>query len=547
MNKDTIYVDLDDEITTITDKVQSSKDKLIALVLPKHCVVLQSAVNMKILNKIAKDNSKTIVLITAEASILSIAGASGVYVAKTLQSKPYLPDTSGVEEPNTNIDSDDAVESLDSSKPIGELAVEAGGVALDDDAPIELGDEASEKLPSKDGDKKDKKLRVPNFEKFRLWMILVIVAVIVLIGGGIYAAKALPRATVVVTTQNQSVPISMVVTASPVATTVDLVNKIVPAEVKTIEQPVTATFQVTGEKNNGNKATGQVLFYNCSKDDKLSDTPRTVPTGTSISNGGFVFITQGDVVVQPSGFNGDACKYDKASAAVGVTAQSGGDSYNLSPRDYSASGFASMTATDENGMGGGTNQLVTAVSQADCDTAKNELIATKTDDYKNQLSAQLTTTGLLPIRDTFLATAGEVVCNPAVGAEATESTATLTFSLSMAGANMTSLDQLVIAEVANQNNKQSVFDTGVQTALVSLKERTAEGNVVFSLQVSAQTGIQQDAEAIANLIAGKKYGDSLSTIKSQSGVADATVKYSPFWVSGTPKDTKRINVTFISQ
>jgi hypothetical protein len=549
MNKGTVYVDLDDEITTITDKVQSSKDKLIALVLPKHCVVLQSSVNMKILNKIAKDNGKTIVLITAEASILSIAGAIGVYVAKTLQSKPYLPDSSNTEEPAAEVsdtDEKDGAENLDNSKPIGELAV-AAGVELDDDAPIELGDETAEKVPGKDGDKKDKKLRVPNFEKFRLWVILAIVGAAILIGGGVYAAKALPRATVIVTTQNQAVPVAIVVTGSLTATTVDLANKIVPAEVKTIEQPVTATFQATGEKNNGNKATGQVLFYNCSKDDKLSDTPRTVPTGTSISNSGFVFITQGDAVVQPSGFNGDACKYDKASAAVGVTAQSGGDSYNLSPRDYSVSGFGSMTATDEDGMGGGTNQLVTAVSQADCDTAKNGLIATKTDDYKNQLSAQLTTAGLLPIRDTFVAATGEVTCNPTVGVEATQSTATLTFSLSMMGVNITSLDQLIIAEVAQQNSKQSVFDTGAKTALVTLREKAASGDVTFNLQTSAQTGMQQDAEAIANLIAGKKYGESLSTIKSQSGVADAKVSYSPFWVSQTPKDTKRINVTFISQ
>ena len=33
--KDTIYVDVDDEITSIIDKVENSSEKVVALVLPK--------------------------------------------------------------------------------------------------------------------------------------------------------------------------------------------------------------------------------------------------------------------------------------------------------------------------------------------------------------------------------------------------------------------------------------------------------------------------------------------------------------------------------
>ncbi len=548
MKKDTIYVDLDDEITTITDKVQNAAEKLVALVLPKRCVVLQSAVNMKILNKIAKDNSKAVVLITNEASILALAGASGMYVAKTLQSKPYIPDAMGGEEVVENIEEVGEAEGLDESKPIGELAV-AAGIDLDDDAPIELDNDSVDTPTGKDKAqaKKDKKLRVPNFEKFRLWLVLAVIGAVLLIGGGIYAAKALPRATVVITTQNQAVPVTLTATGSITATTVDLANKIVPAEVKTIQQSVTKSLIATGEVNKGNKATGQVIFYNCSQEDKLGDIDRTVPAGTIISGASFAFVTSSDAVVQPSSIVGGNCQYNKPSSAIGVTAQAGGDEYNLSPRDYAVSGFGSITARDESGMGGGTDNIVTAVSQADCDNAKNELIGTKTDDYKNQLSAQIVTAGLLPIRDTFLSTPGDIVCNPAVGAEAAESVATLTLTLSMIGANKTGLDQLVLADVAAQGNKQSVFETGVTNALVSLKEKSAAGDAVFTIQVSAQTGMQQDAEAIAKLIAGKKYGESLSAIKAQSGVADAEIDYSPFWVASTPKDTKRINVTFISQ
>jgi hypothetical protein len=65
--KDTIYIDVDDEITTVIDKVLSSKSKIVALVLPKRAAVFQSIVNMKLL-KLKTDNAgKNLVLITTES------------------------------------------------------------------------------------------------------------------------------------------------------------------------------------------------------------------------------------------------------------------------------------------------------------------------------------------------------------------------------------------------------------------------------------------------------------------------------------------------
>src|SRR5579875_3708442 len=90
-DKDTIYVDIDDEITGIIDKVKASKSKLVALVLPKRASVFQSIVNMKLLKRAADSGKKNIVLITSEAGLLPLAGAAGIHVAKTLNSKPEIP------------------------------------------------------------------------------------------------------------------------------------------------------------------------------------------------------------------------------------------------------------------------------------------------------------------------------------------------------------------------------------------------------------------------------------------------------------------------
>src|SRR5665213_1586189 len=89
--KDTIYIDVDDEITSIIDKVDGAKEKVVALVLPKRATVLQSVVNMRLLKRSAEKASKNVVLITSEDALLPLAGAAGLHVAKNLQTKPVVP------------------------------------------------------------------------------------------------------------------------------------------------------------------------------------------------------------------------------------------------------------------------------------------------------------------------------------------------------------------------------------------------------------------------------------------------------------------------
>src|SRR5437868_2881613 len=126
-DKDTIYVDIDDEITGIIDKLKASEGKVVALVLPKRAGVFQSIVNMKLLKRAAETNKKNLVLITAEAGLLPLAGAAGIHVAKTLTSKPEIPvGPQAFDDDDETIDEDEIEnledEPLDTNKPVGQLA-----------------------------------------------------------------------------------------------------------------------------------------------------------------------------------------------------------------------------------------------------------------------------------------------------------------------------------------------------------------------------------------------------------------------------------------
>src|SRR5437763_8741396 len=105
--KDTVYIDVDDEITAIIDKVEAGKQKVVALVLPKRAAMLQSIVNMRLLKRSADSVGKNVVLITSEPALMPLAGAAGLHVAKNLTSKPEIPPSPRGEIPVSAVDTEE--------------------------------------------------------------------------------------------------------------------------------------------------------------------------------------------------------------------------------------------------------------------------------------------------------------------------------------------------------------------------------------------------------------------------------------------------------
>ena len=297
--KETLYVDVDDEITAIIDKVGSAKGNVVALVLPKRCAVLQSVVNMKLLKRSAEKAGKNLVLVTSEAGPMPLAGATGLYVASTPTSKPSIPDAPDqpvdgpeeIDEPLNVVDGnapEDGDEDFDpksaGGKPVGELAA-AGAAAkiaeddidesidMSDDAPEEVADEPKGKKAKTPKSKKDKKLAVPNFDSFRKKLALGILVLVLLIVGLVFAMKVLPHATVTIGTDSSTVPTNLSLTLDSSANKLDTVNDVVPATSQSQQKTSTQTAQATGQQNNGQKASGSVTVTNCTTDNSEVQLP----------------------------------------------------------------------------------------------------------------------------------------------------------------------------------------------------------------------------------------------------------------------------------
>lgn len=547
--KHTIYIDIDDEITAIIDKVKHAPDKIVALVLPKRATVLQSIVNMKLLKKSALAAKKSLVLVTSEVGLLPLAGAVGLHVAKSLESKPIIPlapDHGDSEEAVITEENDEP--EIDPTKSVGALAA---GVDDDETETIELDEAADEEtgdVPVAGKPKSKHKFSVPNFDRFRLSFFLAILAVILLIVGWVFAAVILPKATVVIKTDTSTTVSNISFTANTALKDLDVTKALLPAIQKEIKKTDTEKTTATGKRDTGAKAIGSVVFYNCSIDDKLSDTDRTIAAGTAISSGGLNFTTAENVLVHPSNFSSNVCQKNKPSAAVKVTATSVGTESNLaSGTSFTVSSNSAYSAISDGAFSGGTpSVIVKVVSQDDVDAAAAKMAGRLDNAVKKELGAQLQAENLKALDETLIIGAPTITASPAVGAEVSgEVTVTQATTYSILGVKQEYLNELIKKDVSTKidTTKQVILDNGLNAAAIRLTNRKSPAEAQLSLQTLVIAGPELNPENIKNEILGKKRGDAIKLISSKPGVKDVTITYSPFWVYSTPKSHKKITIT----
>lgn len=557
--KQVLYVDVDDEITTIIDKMNTSEAKVVALVLPKRASVFQSLVNMKLLKRRADEAKKHIVLITSEAGLMPLAGLSGIHVAKTLQSKPEIPPVPLLDDANEG-DQEEAVvadDEFDSSKmataAIGDLAANAALKSKDtSDGPIELDDidlpedDGTSSLPPAGKPARNKKLKVPDFLRFRKRLILVVLVLLLLITGGIVAVAILPKATVTIKTDNTTVDSSVDLTLDTETTMFNADKKLVPAQTQQQQKVFTQAAPATGQQNNGDKATGTVTLTNCSAD----STSVTVPAGTGVSANGQTFITQSSLTLSTSLFTGSGnCKSISGitSDNVDVTAQTSGSQFNIGPSNFSVAGFANVKGASTKSMSGGTDNVTKVVQQSDIDSAKQKLNAGQDQTtIKAQLKQSLESNGLYALPSTFNAGAPTISTSAQPGQAADNVTVTENVTYTMYGAKRDYLKQLITESAKKQmdSSKQSILDDGLETANYVIPKPASSGTLPISMSVTITAGPKLDADTLAKQFAGKKSGDVRDSVKAVPGVTDVSIQYSPFWVTSMPNKSGKITVIF---
>lgn len=85
MTNKTIYIEVDEEITSIIDRLAESETKSVTLVVPKGAKLFQSAVNLKFLKKEAEGFGKNVTVVTTDPAALLLAQKVGLPVKERLE------------------------------------------------------------------------------------------------------------------------------------------------------------------------------------------------------------------------------------------------------------------------------------------------------------------------------------------------------------------------------------------------------------------------------------------------------------------------------
>lgn len=540
MKKDVIYIDVEDDITSIIDKLKNADEKIVALVPPKGNAVFQSVVNLKLLKRAATSAKKQPVLVTSNQALTALAGGLNLYVAKNLQSKPVL-----AKELTEQVLDDDNVEVSDSPDQLSEagtsvsLADEveepSNEVELSDDelSGLESEDASTDGSDKKSGAKKNKTKKIPNFDSFRKKLIIGGVGLLVIVIA-LFVVFGRAKSTVVIRAETTPVEVAFEANFNANSPNADPTTNNLTATAQEVKKTLSQSFTATGEKDLGEKATGTMQFINCSKDDKLSDKVRTIPAGTGVSAAGKTFITGQAVQVEPSSFLGNNCLSNKKSDSVNVVAQSSGDSFNLSARDYSVSGFSTITGKGSQ-MSGGTSKIVKVVSQDDINKAKDQLNQQDTNAVREELQKKFSG-DITVLSDTFATVVGNITSEPAVGAEANEGRLTVEATYTLLGTPNAdinaALDAFVVGKMTDKD-RQRVYDNGFKNMKLE-KLNSTDKTATYKIASLAQYGPQFDTEDLKNQVAGKKFGEARSYLQDLPGVKGVDIKLSPFWARKLP-------------
>ena len=202
--KDVIYIDIEDDITSIIEKVKAASTSIVALVPPKRIGALQSVVNLKLLGRAAETADKRVVLITSDHGLSALAAGVALPVAKNLQSKPEIP-----EAPEPDVDNDDVIE--------GDETTVTGATDEDEGLVVSAPDESPE--PAAHISRRTRPgVAVPDFDAFRNKIALIGGGIAIVIAFFVWAIFFAPHATITITAKTTPYGVSKSLTATPGAT-----------------------------------------------------------------------------------------------------------------------------------------------------------------------------------------------------------------------------------------------------------------------------------------------------------------------------------------
>jgi hypothetical protein len=353
-----IYLEAEEEITSVIDKIGKVSDTQITLVVPKGGNLIQSIVNLKLLKKHAGMAGKDLTIVTSDPIGINLAKRAGLTAQPRVQTE--VGEALELTAAGSKIRQPKSSKSARRIKSYREI--EAGGAGIKKPT--------REKIKVSAPKGKHKAVSLVSKKKFAL-IVIIILAVLAAAAGAAY--WYLPKATIAVSLKTETITNDVLVTISKSAATVDLDKNVIPGEIYEVELSDEIEKEATAEKDIGRKAQGTVTIYNT-----YQTTPRILVPSRLEAADGKVFRTLESVTIPGYTDSGGGNKAP-GTVTVAVEADQPGEEYNLAPGNFRISALPADVQKDLYGksssaMVGGSSRLAKVVSGEDLEKAEKELL-----------------------------------------------------------------------------------------------------------------------------------------------------------------------------
>ena len=577
----TIYIDIDEEITSVIDRIRKITDREIILVIPQRALLSQSFINLKLLKSQGDILGRKIIIVTADQLGKHLATRAGLEVREKVGNQAVL--TTEIEKPQETkrgslvpqredwrqsspraaspFLSPDGVAAVsvsdiirraksnkfyplrqDSSSRQTSLADprQRSPVESDSSRPPDPSPEREYRGRVKKRSKR-KTVRLSSlsakvglgFIGFSFFLILVIIFLI------------LPKATVTIVPKSEplSENVNLVVKADVAAT--DNLKEGISGRIITLEKQETRIFKPTGKKQALEKARGEVVLYN-----ELGVSQLLVPTTRLMSRGNILFRTESQVAIPPASVSGEG-KVIPGSVKVGVVADQAGPEGNVGPSDFYIVAFSSakrekIYAKSNEPFVGGISRDIEVVTQKDLEEAQKviaeSLVSSARAEINNNLPAGFTLSEGALINEV-----SEVKYSKKVDEEAdTFETVVRIQMKALIFAQEEARDAALRAVSSLLGTDRYILNLSEEGVSYKLESVDLNGKkALMTVHIEKEVFWKIDEGKIREKIANLNEEGALKYLQSLAEVRQADIRLWPFWVRKVPALEKKIEVQIL--
>lgn len=531
LDRDTIYLDNDEEITSVVDKLKSSDFGAIDLVIPKEAIILQSVVNLKLLKKQAESLSKEITIVTQDRVGKKLAEQIGIPVVGKPGEEPKEVRMSEVEPAKEALSEED----IEFRKAPVKKDLEEKPEEIEFENPIEetkevIADEPQDIEPQSETPKRPITPKTKKKSKKPLFIAAGLLGIVLLGVAYVYIPLANINISLAATPQQVDFDFSV----DKGVSSLDTEKQVLPGTQVTEETEKSQNYPATGKKKVGTKATGTVTLYNSASSIPFS---QTINGGTSlVASNGLVFKVNNNSTV-PGYTDPGTGKIPGKLVNVSVTAVDVGESYNIkSGLKFSIPNKANFSATSEDDFTGGSSKDVKYVTQADINTAK--------EDMAKQIEVELKriVTEKIDRSQRFLDTAYKITQESAtpsvsVNGEADEfelKAKAKIDALVFKDEDLTKLAEKVLGDKIG-STKEIVEKDSLTSAAELISSDFGKGTMQIKVSGEAYISTKLDQAKIKADLSGDPAGSATDYLKNLDGVTNVEIKSFPSFYNRMPR------------